>query len=275
MEVSKKTDTDYGKGKGLFLFICNLYFGKEGKNESVHEGRFRKGGVLDVSSIAPAVALLDVEYKLHENKRAEEILEIIDGVKDMMEKNLYHSLFLVISTHGAKGTIVGTDEVSIDVEEQIIKPLHNYQCSGLRGKPKIFILNCCRGNMDPDAIPREGMSRDDAPPSRTRAVSKFKTKKVEEIDTVPKIGDYMVVYSTPKDVSSYRFYEKGSPLLQTLSSRIIKLAEDKALSHTSLQVLVTKVQQQIITEFGLQIVVEGGLSKDFFLPIKGKHNKNT
>ena len=137
----------YKKGRGLCLVINNVVFVKEmGDDESIHDGRVRGGAGLDASIISQAMAYLDMEFKFKENKTAAEINQLIEEAKNCVDSNQgkYHSLIIIISSHGSEGTICGADEQSVDVQKKIVEPFYNTECVGLQGRPKIFMINACR-----------------------------------------------------------------------------------------------------------------------------------
>ena len=142
--------SSYKKGRGLCIYICNVVFGKNigtgYSNESIQDGRFRAGAGIDTANISRALAYIDMEYQYYENKTAKEILDILQDARKLVddEKDKYSSLMILISTHGERGTLYGTDEVQINEELEIINPFHNSECMGLRGKPKVFLFNACR-----------------------------------------------------------------------------------------------------------------------------------
>ena len=53
------------------------------------------------------------------------------------------SAIVVMMSHGMKETILGVDEKEVNVHELV--GLLIKEAPGLRGKPKIFILQACRG----------------------------------------------------------------------------------------------------------------------------------
>ena len=136
----------YKPGRGLCLVINNVVFAKQiGRNESIH-GRFRGGAGLDASIISRAMAFLDIEFIFEENKTASEIEELMTWAKNLVDSNKdkYHSLIMILSSHGSEGTIYGSDENPVDIQTKVVEPFHNINCEGLQGSPKIFMINACR-----------------------------------------------------------------------------------------------------------------------------------
>jgi len=52
-------------------------------------------------------------------------------------------LFVVVMSHGRMGTLTGTDNKSVPVDE-IINYFDGRRCPGMAGCPKVFIFQCCR-----------------------------------------------------------------------------------------------------------------------------------
>ena len=78
-----------------------------------------------------------------------------ETVLKILEKPLsaYHRLVVFIMTHGAEGgRLFGTDGEHITVEE--IANASN--CPALIDKPKIFIIQACRGDRDDQGATRDG-----------------------------------------------------------------------------------------------------------------------
>ena len=44
--------------------------------------------------------------------------------------------------------IIVTDGVPVNISDEILGALHNNKCSNFSGKPKVIILNACRGNIN-------------------------------------------------------------------------------------------------------------------------------
>ena len=56
----------------------------------------------------------------------------------------FDCLLIAVLTHGIKGKLYGTDGELIPVED-LTKLFNGYRCPSLIGKPKIFLLQACRG----------------------------------------------------------------------------------------------------------------------------------
>ena len=128
----------------------------------------------------------------------------------------------------------------------------------------------CRGDVEARPIlVGEKTATDDDKKSRT---GRLKIKLEKQIDTFSKKGDFMTVYSTPLDLSSYRYPEKGSPLIQVFSTTLVELAERGQLSQTDFRDIVNMAKKKMVKDYQLQMGYEDYLAKDFYLSSKGKQN---
>lgn len=58
----------------------------------------------------------------------------------------YSSLVVCLMSHGGKGTICGIDGVEVSLN-RIKYAFNSFDCPSLMGKPKIFIIQACRGDL--------------------------------------------------------------------------------------------------------------------------------
>lgn len=108
---------------------------------------------------------------------------------------------VVVMSHGREGEIIATDENMLKIR-WILEQFNNSNCPRLRGKPKLFIFQSCRG---------EGED-----PGATVTDSQL---------TVPSWGDMLIAYSTIPGNYSYRNEAKGSWFVQSLSTVFKEHAE--------------------------------------------------
>lgn len=58
----------------------------------------------------------------------------------------HDALFVFILSHGSEYGIYGTDGFEVYLESEIISCFDNRNCKALIGKPKVFVIQACRGN---------------------------------------------------------------------------------------------------------------------------------
>lgn len=143
---------------------------------------------------------------------------------------------VVILSHGQDGVIYAADGQSINME-YIYEFFNNRNCPLLRGKPKFFIVQSCRGDR-PDAGV-EGCG-EDHPPSPSKHVSK--KRRNESLDAVSCAGencdvskarptweDMIIAYSTIPGYASLRDHDKGTWFIQSLVEVFMTHAHDTEL----------------------------------------------
>lgn len=58
----------------------------------------------------------------------------------------FDCFFMVVSTHGDRGNVLGTDGVPVSIESHVLTPFNGANCPSLVSKPKVFFFQACRGN---------------------------------------------------------------------------------------------------------------------------------
>ena len=103
----------------------------------------REGADKDRDNLQQMFINLTVTYSVHENKTSEEMSSILKEFADSQTETSI--VFVAISTHGGENnSIQGTDHVSINIDGIIDLFQKNEK---LRGKPKIFLIQACRGTL--------------------------------------------------------------------------------------------------------------------------------
>ncbi|XP_030834961.1 caspase-7-like [Strongylocentrotus purpuratus] len=169
-----------------------------------------------------------------------------------------HSQFdcfiFAILTHGEEGSIYGTDERLVKIED-IVGPFGSDRCPTLNGKPKLFFLQACRGERfdggveatDGTAVPPtdkaagEARAKDQEKPQvdeqdDDQLVNKMLKMDLDFTDSfascrskVPSQSDMLLAYATVPGFVSWRNSERGSWFIQALTETIIQHARDEDL----------------------------------------------
>lgn len=147
---------------------------------------------------------------------------------------------VVILSHGHDGVVYASDGQSINME-YIYEFFNNRNCPLLRGKPKFFIVQSCRGDR-PDAgvDGLDDMETAGAQASPSKHLSK--KRKNESVDAVsqanadgdvararPTWEDMIIAYSTIPGYASLRDHDKGTWFVQSLVEVFMTHAHDTEL----------------------------------------------
>ncbi|PFX29329.1 Caspase-3 [Stylophora pistillata] len=189
---------DYKAKSGYVLLIHNYSFPKRRDTE-------RQWSAEDVKGLTSLFDDFNFTIKTRNNLEQSEILELL---QDASEKDFgkYDCFVCVILSHGSKDGIYGTDDVSINIEA-ITSYFRRDRCPSLEGKPKIFLIQACRGSQQ-DSIPIES----DSEPIPYASSS------------LPADADFLICFASAPGHERYRQPELGSWFI----SAVVKIFKEYA-----------------------------------------------
>lgn len=132
-DVNQYYSLDF-KFTGLAVMICNFEFTNPSNNFPLE--LFKK----DIESFQ-TLKKFNFDTYYYTNQNSMEIDQLIAKYTSF-DYSDYACLFLCVSSHGSKYSFISSDELSIEINEEIIEPF--YDVESLRNKPKIFLFDCCR-----------------------------------------------------------------------------------------------------------------------------------
>lgn len=201
----------------LALLITNIEFQDVNLN--------RKGAEKDEQNMEELLRALKYEVVKHRNLTAKEIDKaLIEFSKDQRLKQT-DSVFVVIMSHGKMGAVYGVDwrkenpdEFSID---NVYKYLGTERCPALLDKPKVIIIQACRGEKDGSVFVSDGPVNI-TPDSACGAESQPGPSLSADEEDIEQDGlkrkhkekDFISFLSCTPDTVSYRQTEHGSFLIQ-------------------------------------------------------------
>ncbi|XP_068936795.1 caspase-4-like isoform X2 [Petaurus breviceps papuanus] len=129
-----------GIRKRQALIICNITFDHFPK---------RTGAEHDVLGMTKLLEQLGYNVDVKENLTAKEMETELKAFADRSEHWLSDSTFLVFMSHGIWDGICGTkhqqEKPDVLSTNTIFQTFNNRHCPSLRGKPKVIIIQACRG----------------------------------------------------------------------------------------------------------------------------------
>ncbi|KAM4797010.1 caspase-1-A-like [Rhinophrynus dorsalis] len=209
------------KRKRLALIICNKKF-------KYH--REREGAQVDQYEMSKLLEGLGYDVQSKSNMKAEEMKKTMEEFAAREEHADSDSTFIVLMSHGVRNGICGVESQGIkkpngQIEkmtdllqiDDIFNTFNNVNCSKLRGKPKIIIIQACRGNENSavlvsDSVPEtpDSLLEDDS------------------LNKILKETDFACFCSTTPDTVSWRHPQSGSLFIQSL---IKKMREHAHCDH--------------------------------------------
>ncbi|XP_034544089.1 caspase-6-like [Notolabrus celidotus] len=210
------------KRRGLALiFNQERFYWRLGLND-------RHGTNADRYNLEKRLIDLNFDVRCYENYKQ---VEVLDKINEAAEAN--HSdtdcFLLIFLSHGENDHVYTYDgKISI---QDITALFKGDKCPSLVGKPKIFILQACRGD------------RHDDPVMACDAVdSELKTNEVvvdaSAVHTLPAGADFIMCYSVAEGYYSHRETLNGSWYVQDLCELLQKYGE--SLEFTELLTLVNR-----------------------------------
>ncbi|KAI0223707.1 Caspase-3 [Lamellibrachia satsuma] len=205
--------------RGVFLIINNRDFDKKTLQKR------RDGTDEDAKNLHQLFKGRGFDVRLEHNKTCTEMLRILDGVAK--EDHTNNDCFMcAILSHGDFGVVYGTDDIiQLDI---LVNPFKGRQCATLTGKPKVFIIQACRGHQYDDGI----------------EVADAIGETEQKIYRIPEEADFLYAYSTAPGYFSWRNSGNGSWFIQALCKVF-----QKDCGERDILTLLTKVNRMVAYEF--------------------------
>ena len=217
----------FSSPRGHVLIINNERF-----NEKTSDGsNYRKGSEVDGCNLETLFTGLGFVVEVHRNLTGNQIANTMRDFSDS-DKHLRADMAVVaILSHGTEGFLYGTDRRSIEME-WLIQQLNNENCVNLRGKPKFFIFQACRGhNQDYGTPTRLSHCLDesgnievlDIPERTTTDAEIFNIPPCVEVRS-PTVEDFLIACSTIPGYVSNRDTVRGSWFIECICKVFMTLA---------------------------------------------------
>ena len=194
----------------------------------------RLGSDVDAENLRALLRGLEFDVTVHKNLALGPFYrEITDFCCNKMNAEADMAIVVILS-HGKDGFVYSADGQSINME-YIYEFFNNRNCPLLRGKPKFFIVQSCRGDR-----PDQGVEEEQGAASPVRHLTK--KRKNESVDGVSAVGeagdvararptweDMIIAYSTIPGYASLRDHDKGTWFIQSLVEVFMSHAHDTEL----------------------------------------------
>lgn len=207
--------------KRLALLINNVDFDDKAMK--------RSGAEKDEENMEKLLMELDYQVVKRPNLSAKEMDEAIRDFAQREEHKYSDSAFVVIMSHGKRDAIMGvhyhrtnnpSDSFPVD---NVYRHLNSENCPALRDKPKVILIQACRGGEHGRVWASDG--EPDEP------------IEIEDDDFVHKEKDFISLMSCTPDTKSYRHVQNGTFYVQTLVDVFIKCAHEDHIEELFRKVL--------------------------------------
>ena len=191
------------------------------------------GGMEDENNLKALFVALGFDVKNYQNLTGE---EISDTVQSYSARQHTGAFFLIILSHGTsinnRPAVIGIDSKAVVVDD-LECFFHASNCNSLNGKPKIFLIDACRGSKKEKTFNPLSMS------GITTKESSISLKHQDSAPTRSDSLDFLIIYAATNGNVAFAT-NKGSYLTQTF----VKVTT-KADETDSLRDIITKVRVKV------------------------------
>ncbi|XP_070591153.1 caspase-1-like [Erythrolamprus reginae] len=192
----------------LALIICNINF------DSLND---RQGAEVDLEQMKLLLEDLDYNVEIATNLNSQGITTCLKNFATREEHQASDGMFVVLMSHGYQDSLCGVHSNGKDSDifpiTTIFSTFNNIYCPALRGKPKVVIIQACRGeqrgymveNVEDSAISAAADCLQSDMPLQTDAIQRV------NVET-----DFLCLYSTTPDHVSWRHPTTGSLFITQL-----------------------------------------------------------
>ncbi|NXN33348.1 CASP6 protein, partial [Nycticryphes semicollaris] len=190
----------------------------------------RRGTLADRNNLKRSLTDLGFEVRDFDDLKAEDVLQQINEVSadDHSNADCFVCVFL---SHGEDGQVYAFDN-QINIET-ITDMFTGDKCKSLAGKPKIFIIQACRGaKHDNPVIVQDSIDATD------ESIVNETEVDAAGVCTLPAAADFIMCYSVAQGYYSHRETVNGSWYIQDLCEALRK--HGSSLEFTELLTVVNR-----------------------------------
>ena len=205
-------------------------------NMEFTQGTSLPGGQKDEEKLAVLFIDLKFDVNTHQNLTGEEISDI---VKSYGAKQHSGAFFLAILSHGTsvenKQVVLGTDSKEVVVSD-LMCFFYASNCNSLHGRPKIFLIDACRGSQEERTFNPASAS---GVTTKESSASLSRQKCLDSIVPGSDSADSLIINAAINGNVAFTT-DEGSYLTQAFVE-----VTSKAKKTDSLQDIVTRVRKQV------------------------------
>lgn len=199
----------------------------------------RNGSEKDVKALQDIFTCLGYKVVIKRDSSIRRMVDICNRIAELEMLKEHTALFVAILSHGEKNDFVyGSYGNAVQIDD-LIEPFRGSNCPGLAGKPKIFLVNACRGTQFDDGVTarlyenlnnsrngRAGKFTDATGRGiTTRSMSSDRARNLYMTDSttmnytnikIPHTADVLVAFSCFSGYYSWRNQREGSWFVQAL-----------------------------------------------------------
>lgn len=243
------------KPRGIALIINVEIFvpspEKTKKEEEKEQLDNRQGSAKDIEMLVKLFGALDFKVEIKRNPKKEEIIKVLDNISNEDHSN-YDCFVLCLMSHGLEGFVYGADGETVLLED-VCGFFSNSRCRTLKGKPKLFVIQACRGRDKDKGVVRDSPGSPETLPGNPvteAAISSGSADGEDEVadrgfhfsipQIIPDQADVLMAYSTVSGYASFRNPRDGSRFVRCL----VEVFREKA-GHEDVLSMLTMVNNSL------------------------------
>lgn len=163
----------------------------------------RKGSQYDVINLQNLFCQMGYETQIHWDLTEDQTLNTVYTFRNQERLQYIGCAIIVVMSHGIARQTFHTSDMQCITVDKILSMFLNSECMYLKGKPKIFLFNFCRGTDIPQTV------------------------QTDAVRETPR--DILCIYSAPEGFLSYRYEETGTPFIISLCQVLSENAHNMSL----------------------------------------------
>ena len=169
------------------------------------------------------------------DERSSDLLQKIEKTLGDLTQLLEETscLFVAVSSHGSEDAICCVDDTQISVTNEFLPLFKNDRCKALLGKPKVFLLQTCRGEKVDFEVTADYVGEDISGAKQLRSVHTIET-------------DIILGYASVYTYSALRDFERGSWYFQAFREAYFRM---KSKDFCDIFRVLTLTNYLMVSEF--------------------------
>jgi hypothetical protein len=221
-------------------------------NEIFTSKSMRKGTAIDERNLTHIFRYLGYKVQVHRDKKSQEMLEIMTEIGTRRSHETYDSFVCCILSHGTEGHVYGIDGEKVSLRALTEKVDARY-CPTLGGKPKLFFLQACRGELEEIAVNVSKDSGESMPPLSPQPLMHSQTGTdaitTDSDNEIPAAVDFFFGHATPLGYVAWRNEDHGSWFVAELCRSLCEMYR-----YAPLDIIMNEVRKRVATGEGYKYI---------------------
>ena len=213
-------------------------------NENFTNMKGRPGSSWDANALKKLFGKLNFHVERYDDLTSKEINQLMENMREYDHSKL-SCLFVCVLSHGVNGQIYGTDGELVAVDK-MTRTFVGTKCLTLAGKPKVFLIQACRGGSFDHGVKIE--QTDDG--KETEVIDVKQVLGEDETDgggyegALPDEADFLLAYATTPGYVSWRNSGFGTWFIKAFTDTMYSRANDEHLMD-----ILTEVNRIVAEEY--------------------------